>query len=398
MAAAIPVGRQGLQAASAEGPWQRTMLMASQYIAMDDNFVNSLDNDEAIELFGPIDNSSHQCYGWYTNNGDCVPCPDDKPLWWLVLRWLQMMLLKISRSYHAKPLLLMIAPLCAGLLIGYWLGARRAPRTRTGTQRLAPTTAPKSLFRLHRTGSSIQQSLLTICFKVMAYLSEDMSPPTSHEEDKLENCLEARGNDSQTEKSAAKTTNADASTLLPPAVVVADAPLESREDYVRTDLKSDNGCIKESGFEKSQVPRHIAVIMDGNRRYGKQRYGSASRGHWDGSSKLVEFAKWCIAEEISVLTVYAFSTENWNRDPSEVASLMTIFAKYCDELRVEALKRNIKILVLATDMSRVSTTTSSTKNRRSMVHDGACETTAVSDFLTGLEQTVSSFYSRPPTV
>jgi hypothetical protein len=343
----------GQQAASAEGPWQRTMLMASQYITMNGNFVKILDNDEAIELFGPVDNSSHQCSGWYTNNGDCVPCPDDKPLWWLVLRWLKMMLLKIARSYHAKPLLLMIAPLCAGLLIGYWMGVRRAPRTRTGTQRLAPKTASISYFRLQRTGSSIRHSLLTICFKVMAYLSEDMSPPTSHRDDKLENRLEARGNDSQIERSTAKTANADASTLLPPTV--ADAPLESREDHVRTDLKSDNGCIKESGVEKSQVPRHIAVIMDGNRRYGKLRYGSASRGHWDGSSKLVEFAKWCIAEELSVLTVYAFSTENWNREPSEVASLMTIFAKYCDELRVEAMKRNIKILVLATDMNRVST-------------------------------------------
>ena len=364
---AIAIGQQGQQAASAEGPWQKTILMASQYIAMDDNFVKLLDNEEAIELFGPIDNSSQQCSGWYTNNGDCVPCPDDKPLWWLVLRWLKMMLLKIARSYHAKPLLLMVAPLCAGLLIGYWLGVRRAPRTRTGTQQLAPKTVPTSFFRLYRTGSSIRHSLLTICFKVIAYLSEDMSPPTGHKEEKPENRLEARDNDTQIGKSADKMTNAVASSLLPRTV--ADDPLESREDYVRTDMKSDNGCIKESGVEKSQVPQHIAVIMDGNRRYGMQRYGSASRGHWDGSSKLVEFAKWCIAEEISVLTVYAFSTENWNRDASEVASLMTIFAKYCDELRVEALKRNIKILVLATDMSRVSTT-SSTKNRRIAVPRG----------------------------
>lgn len=94
--------------------------------------------------------------------------------------------------------------------------------------------------------------------------------------------------------------------------------------------------------------------MDGNRRYGRAKYGDVSRGHWDGSSKLVEFAKWCVAEEISVLTVYAFSTENWNREPSEIRALMTIFSEYCDELRVEALKRNIRIHVLSTDTSRVS--------------------------------------------
>mmetsp|Transcript_20424 Transcript_20424/g.41934 ORF Transcript_20424/g.41934 Transcript_20424/m.41934 type:complete len:225 (-) Transcript_20424:74-748(-) len=93
--------------------------------------------------------------------------------------------------------------------------------------------------------------------------------------------------------------------------------------------------------------------MDGNRRYGKTKYGSAAKGHWDGSSKLVEFAKWCMAEEIGVLTVFAFSSENWKRDPAEIAALMQIFTKYCDELRVEAIERNIKINVLSTDYEKV---------------------------------------------
>jgi undecaprenyl pyrophosphate synthase len=129
---------------------------------------------------------------------------------------------------------------------------------------------------------------------------------------------------------------------------------KDREDGVRTNLKSDADTQRESEVHVSMVPQHVAVIMDGNRRYGKAKYGNVSKGHWDGSSKLVEFAKWCIAEKVSVLTVYAFSTENWNRDPAEVASLMAIFAKYSNELRVEALKRNIKMLVLSTDYDRVS--------------------------------------------
>ena len=107
---------------------------------------------------------------------------------------------------------------------------------------------------------------------------------------------------------------------------------------------------------KSNTLNHLGIIMDGNRRYGKMKYGNASQGHWDGSSKLVEFAKWCIAENISFLTVYAFSTENWNRDPAEVSALMAIFSKYCDELREEALQRNIKVLVLSTESQKVSTT------------------------------------------
>lgn len=129
--------------------------------------------------------------------------------------------------------------------------------------------------------------------------------------------------------------------------------LKARESKARKLFKSDDGTSRESGVPLDRVPKHVAVIMDGNRRYGKSKYGSAARGHWDGSSKVVEFAKWCIAEHIAVLTVFAFSSENWNRDPAEIASLMQIFAKYCDELRVEAIQRNIKIMVLSTDYEKV---------------------------------------------
>ena len=68
----------------------------------------------------------------------------------------------------------------------------------------------------------------------------------------------------------------------------------------------------------------------------------------------MDFAKWCIAEGVQYLSVYAFSTENWQRDPMEVASLMALFCKYCDELRIEAIQRNIRIIVLSTDTERVS--------------------------------------------
>ncbi len=77
------------------------------------------------------------------------------------------------------------------------------------------------------------------------------------------------------------------------------------------------------------------------------------QGHWDGSKTLIEFAKWCIAEGVQVLTVYAFSTENWDRDPSEVSALMSIFCKYCDELRIEAINQGIQVHVLSTDDTRI---------------------------------------------
>ena len=94
--------------------------------------------------------------------------------------------------------------------------------------------------------------------------------------------------------------------------------------------------------------------MDGNRRYGKLKYGSATRGHWDGSKTLLDFSKWCLAEGVEIVTVYAFSTENWNRSAAEVSALMQIFLKYCDELRVEALARGICLKVLSTETDQVS--------------------------------------------
>ena len=106
-------------------------------------------------------------------------------------------------------------------------------------------------------------------------------------------------------------------------------------------------------MDPADVPRHIAVIMDGNRRYGMSTYGDAARGHWDGSKTLIEFSKWCISEGVRVLTVYAFSTENWDRDPSEVSALMSMFLRYCDELRVEAVRRGIRIRVLTTEGGRI---------------------------------------------
>jgi undecaprenyl diphosphate synthase len=67
----------------------------------------------------------------------------------------------------------------------------------------------------------------------------------------------------------------------------------------------------------------------------------------------MEFSKWCISEGVQVLTVYAFSTENWDRDPTEVSALMSMFCTYCDELRVEAVRRGIRIRVLTTEGGRI---------------------------------------------
>ena len=92
----------------------------------------------------------------------------------------------------------------------------------------------------------------------------------------------------------------------------------------------------------------MAVIMDGNRRYGMKKYQQAYQGHVDGAKKLADFVQWCITHHISILTVYAFSTENWNRDPEELSALFSIVHSYCDEIQTQALKDQIRVYRIST--------------------------------------------------
>ncbi|KAG1694995.1 hypothetical protein DVH05_020925 [Phytophthora capsici] len=119
-------------------------------------------------------------------------------------------------------------------------------------------------------------------------------------------------------------------------------------DFVALEKKTTRATLlRDTGEMK--IPRHIAVIMDGNRRYGKSRYGAGVKGHSDGSRTLVNFTEWCIEAGIQALTVFAFSTENWNREQSEVDALMNLFNQFMHEIVPEALKRDVRVRVLVSD-------------------------------------------------
>ena len=72
--------------------------------------------------------------------------------------------------------------------------------------------------------------------------------------------------------------------------------------------------------------------MDGNRRYGETKLGSKTKGHTKGGETLGNCIKWCQECGVKVLSVYAFSTENWKRDANEVDFLMKTFQKYANEI------------------------------------------------------------------
>ena len=89
-------------------------------------------------------------------------------------------------------------------------------------------------------------------------------------------------------------------------------------------------------YDGHTAARHVAIIMDGNRRYGRVKYRNELRGHWDGGEKLVDTVRWCMEAGVGALTVYAFSTENWNREQREVDLLMATFCKYAERCEAEA--------------------------------------------------------------
>jgi undecaprenyl diphosphate synthase len=77
------------------------------------------------------------------------------------------------------------------------------------------------------------------------------------------------------------------------------------------------------------VPEHIAIIMDGNGRWAKQRQKQRLEGHIEGAAALRSTLEGCLSAGVKYLTVYAFSLENWNRSPQEVEGLMDLFVKSC---------------------------------------------------------------------
>jgi len=84
-----------------------------------------------------------------------------------------------------------------------------------------------------------------------------------------------------------------------------------------------------------KIPQHIAFIMDGNRRYAKKESISRKEGHSKGFDKLTEVLQWCYELHIPEVTLYAFSLENFKREPGEVEALMGIFKEKIERLLLE---------------------------------------------------------------
>lgn len=88
---------------------------------------------------------------------------------------------------------------------------------------------------------------------------------------------------------------------------------------------------------------HLAIIMDGNRRWAKQEGKSVKEGHEEGAKRLSDIINWSIELNIKCLTLFAFSTENWKRDQAEIDNMMSLLRKYLKSKREEFIKKGVKL-------------------------------------------------------
>ena len=93
------------------------------------------------------------------------------------------------------------------------------------------------------------------------------------------------------------------------------------------------------------VPNHIGIIMDGNRRWAKEKNKKTIEGHLAGANRIISLAKYIFDKGIKYLSIYAFSTENFNRSAEEVSYLMGLIIKFFNERVNELHDYNIKIVV-----------------------------------------------------
>ncbi len=101
------------------------------------------------------------------------------------------------------------------------------------------------------------------------------------------------------------------------------------------------------------VPRHIAIIMDGNGRWAKNRGLPRTAGHSAGAETLRKIADYCHTLGVEYLTVYAFSTENWRRSEEEVGGIMRLLGNYLKEALRDMEKNRVRMCFFG-DLSRLS--------------------------------------------
>lgn len=102
---------------------------------------------------------------------------------------------------------------------------------------------------------------------------------------------------------------------------------------------------KQKNTEELALPTHLGFIMDGNRRWAKTRGLPTLEGHRKGFNAVTALIDACLDRGVQYVTIWAFSTENWDRSEEEIAYLMDLFEEMFNKYRKQLNKKNVKIQV-----------------------------------------------------
>lgn len=149
-------------------------------------------------------------------------------------------------------------------------------------------------------------------------------------------------------------------------------------------------------MKQNQNLNHLGIIMDGNRRWAKNRGWPTLEGHRRGYNKMKKVTKWCIDRGIKILTVYAFSTENWNRSKKEVGYLMDLFRQALSKDIEEICKQGVQVKIigqkerLAADIQKMITDAErKTKNNKKLLFNVAISYGGRPDILQAIKKIVT---------
>jgi len=108
-------------------------------------------------------------------------------------------------------------------------------------------------------------------------------------------------------------------------------------------LSSDEATASSAGLDPARLPAHVAIIMDGNGRWARRRLLNRVKGHEQGAETVRTITRSCRELGIRVLSLYAFSTENWQRPRTEISALMSLLKKFLVGERTELLENGIRL-------------------------------------------------------
>ncbi|MGD8962630.1 MAG: isoprenyl transferase [Desulfobacterales bacterium] len=111
-------------------------------------------------------------------------------------------------------------------------------------------------------------------------------------------------------------------------------------------MNSSSASDSSEDLDKQQLPAHVAIIMDGNGRWAKKHLLSRIKGHEKGAEAVRTVVRACRELGIAYLTLYAFSTENWQRPQKEVKALMTLLIKFLKSEQKELAENDIRLAVI----------------------------------------------------